>query len=75
MSDKRSGKSPEIPQTTRIVVLIPMYVDCDAGIYLCSGDDRNGVAILGHGGGELYDLQQGLYGRVRHQGRLCRGGS
>ena len=25
MSDKRSGKSPEIPQTTRIVVLIPMF--------------------------------------------------
>ena len=72
MSDKRSGKSPEIPQTTRIVVLITMF----NSMYVhCSGDDRNGVAILGHGGGELYDLQQGLYGRMRHQGRLCRGGS
>ena len=46
---------------------------CIISMYLCSGYERNGVAILWNGGGELYDLQQGLHGRVWHQGRLCRG--
>ena len=35
-------------------------------MYICSGNERNGIAILWHGSGKLYDMQQGLHGRVWH---------